>query len=159
VIANGYRLIIFDKDGTLAEGPEERRPPNTLAEQVVLPGVIEKCAVLRQRGVRLAIATNQGGVAFGYMSEGTAWDLLRTVAQRIDAEAWILCPHHPHGTIERYRGDCDCRKPRPGMLLDLMQYFDVPRGETLHVGDRDIDREAAARARCDFAWADAFFQR
>lgn len=154
-----YRLIIFDKDGTLTRGPEEHRPPNTPSEQVVLPGVVEKCADLRQRGIRLAIATNQGGVAFGYMSEETAWDLVRAVAQNIAAEAWTLCPHHPQGTIERYTGNSECRKPVPGMLLDLIQYFDVRREQTLHVGDRDIDQEAAARAGCDFAWADEFFDR
>lgn len=154
-----YRLIIFDKDGTLTAGPEERRPPNTLAEQVVLPGVLEKCADLRQRGIRLAIASNQGGVAFGYMTEETAWELLRTIANTIGAEAWTLCPQHPDGTIERYADDCECRKPAPGMLLDLMRYFDVAPHETLYVGDRDSDREAAARAGCEFAWAAEFFVR
>lgn len=153
-----YKLIIFDKDGTIAGGPEDR-PPNALHEQYMLPGVRERCQELRERGIRLGVASNQGGVAFGHLTEAEAWELVEDAAKQIGAEDWTMCPHHPEGKIKRYTKACPRRKPAPGMLLDLMQHFDVRRDDTLYVGDREEDREAAQHAGCNFAWAGEFFDR
>ena len=148
-----YRLIIFDKDGTIAGGPEGR-PPNNLDEQYMLPGVRKKCEDLRRQGVRLGVASNQGGVAFGHLTEDQAWDLVEDAAKQIGAEDWTLCPHHPKGTIEEYARECDRRKPAPGMLLDLMEHFDIRRDDTLYIGDQEEDYDAAKKAGCNFMWAD-----
>ncbi len=64
---------------------------------------------------------------------------------------------HPKATIAAYRHESADRKPGPGMLLHAMSKFHVTAARTLMVGDRDEDRQAAARARCDFEDATKFF--
>lgn len=149
-------LYIFDKDNTLIA--LDGRPPNSVAEQYLLPGVAKKCAELRKQGHILAIASNQGGVAFGYLTQLQAQVLVRHAARLIGADDWVMCPHHPHGTIVPYNVVCQCRKPAPGMLHTLMHHFRHTPFNTTYVGDQDTDRQAAQAAGCKFAWAQMFFE-
>lgn len=149
-------LIIFDKDGTLIASLG-RRPANTLAEQVLLPGVLETCARLRAQGHVLGICSNQGGVAYGIIAHPAARALVRDVARQIGAAAWRCCPHHPQGRVAEYAIECDCRKPKPGMLLDIMRKLGYERAQTLYVGDQDSDRLAAEAAGVRFISAKEFF--
>jgi D-glycero-D-manno-heptose 1,7-bisphosphate phosphatase len=153
-------LIIFDKDGTLTEF--DGRPANHPEEQKLLPGVAERIAQLRERGCKIAIASNQGGVAWGFISYDQAEALMADAAAKIGADAWRFCPHDPRaagkpGANEEYAVACSCRKPEPGMLIELMQQFGATPDETLFVGDRDEDREAARRAGVRFISAKRFF--
>lgn len=151
-------LYIFDKDKTLV-GPLEGPPANTIAEQKLLPGVAEKCAKLRAQGHTLAIASNQGGVAWGFITEEGAYALIEHAAGLIGAEAVAMCPHHPKGKIARYAIECSRRKPAPGMLLALMQRLGFHASKTIYVGDMDSDREAARTAGVKFIWAKDFFEK
>jgi len=149
-------LYIFDKDGTIVGGLGDR-PANTIAEQKLLPGVAEKCAELRAQGHTLAIASNQGGVALGYLTKIDAEALVADVARMIGAASWTCCPHHPKGTQKWFAKDCPRRKPAPGMLLDLMRRLGFHASKTIYVGDMDSDREAAKAAGVKFVWAKDFF--
>jgi D-glycero-D-manno-heptose 1,7-bisphosphate phosphatase len=154
-------LIIFDKDGTLVEYLDGR-PANHPEEQKLLPGVAERIAQLKERGCKIAIASNQGGVAWGRISFDQAKALMDDAAAKIRADAWVFCPHDPRaagkpGANEKYATQCACRKPEPEMLTKLMQQFGASPDETLYVGDRDEDREAARRAGVRFMWAQKFF--
>jgi D-glycero-D-manno-heptose 1,7-bisphosphate phosphatase len=151
-------LIIFDKDNTLVE-TINNRPANVLDEQVLIPGVAETCVQLRAEGHVLAIATNQGGVAFGHFSEADAHTLVAAVAQRIGAVSYAVCVCHPKGTIPRLARDSRFRKPNPGMLHYLMDALGYPAAQTMYVGDRDEDRITALRANVTFHWASEFFAR
>lgn len=153
--ARAYRLVIFDLDQTLVGGPEGR-PPNSLAEQYFLLGVIEKCAELRAHGICLGIASNQGGIAFGYTTQQQAYHRLEAAALQIGA-MFVYCPHHPEGTILEYAYDCECRKPRPALLWSLLFCFNVAREDALMVGDQESDRLAAEAAGIDFRWAADYF--
>src|SRR5512134_1825975 len=93
-------LIIFDKDGTLVQNPATGRPANTLDEQILFPDVVEKCAQLREEGYTLAIATNQGGVAFGHFDHHTALSLVKSVADAIGADLYAVCVTHPRATVK-----------------------------------------------------------
>jgi D-glycero-D-manno-heptose 1,7-bisphosphate phosphatase len=65
-------------------------------------------------------------------------------------DAFAFCPHHPEKAVEmRYRLDCACRKPRPGMLLDLIERFAVDRKESFLIGDKQSDIRAAEAAGVD----------
>ena len=159
----GYRLIMFDADGTLRYCTVEGQPcPNTDDEWKLYPGVRETLAGYSwggpgQPGTGAAIASNQGGVGVGYFTLDTARRLLEETFREAFGfpapEGTVeLCPHVPHS-------GCACRKPEPRMLNDLIARFGVRPPEALYVGDRDNDREAAERAGCDFMWAWEFFGR
>lgn len=155
-----YHLIIFDADGTLRRCTVEGQPcPNRAGEWELIPGVRERIADL---DCHLGIASNQAGIALGYLTAPIALGLLRDLAEQ--AFGWErgnglvhnsalgirICPHGP-------RSHCACRKPKPGMLLSIMGAYGVSPRETLFVGDMHTDSEAAARACCDFEWASKFF--
>ncbi len=150
-------LIIFDKDSTLVASIEGR-PANTIEEHSLLPGVLEKCQQLKAEGHILAVASNQGGVAFGYVTYKQMQTVMQHVAELIGANYAIFCPYHPNGTVKKYARESLHRKPNPGMLLTLARRakFDDPT-QILFVGDLDTDREAAERAGIRFAWAAEFF--
>ena len=151
-------LIIFDKDGTLI-GNFNNRPANSIEEQQLLPGVAEKCAELRAQGHDLAVASNQGGVAYGLISQDEAAALVAHAAGLIGSRLFLFCPHHPKGANPHYAIECDCRKPRPGMLLQLMWRAKAAPADTIMVGDSESDRQAAEAAGVAFAYAKDFFKK
>lgn len=156
-------LFIFDKDGTLCPGvPNGRggtRPPNKLHEQTYYPDVLDKITELKLAGHKVAVASNQGGVAFGIFSETEARALVEAAARYIGASCWLCSPYHPKGKVAPYNRDDRMRKPGPGMLLEIMHTLDVEAADTVMVGDWDSDREAAAAAGCGFIEAWRFFDR
>lgn len=154
--AEQYKLIIFDADGTLRSCKVEGQPcPNKPGEWELLPGVRQLLSALDRNGVGIGIASNQGGVGLGYLSYATAHGmLLHTYNQAVGR--WPkpgmvrMCHHNPDE-------GCDCRKPMPGMLMRLMELFQVDQEHTLFVGDRDVDEFAAVNANIDFMYAWEFF--
>ncbi len=153
------KLIIFDTDGTLVTTKSGATFRKEASDWQWLPGRLEKLRELKQQGIRLAIATNQGGVAFGYMQ---AADILRELTRMIEEAGIVpgglyICYSHPKATIGQYAYQDNRRKPGPGMLLEAMRDFEAETDETLFVGDRPEDEEAAAAAGCDFIWAESFF--
>ena len=152
-----YKLIIFDLNGTLTNTPFIDKRPLAL-----LPGRKMVCHALQEAGILIAIASNQGGVAFGYLSEAEADQEVNSVAMAIGTLYYEVSYGHPtpKAGYERYASPeyLALRKPAPGMLLSLMRALDVREGETLMVGDLPEDQKAAAHAACAFKWANEFFK-
>lgn len=156
-----YRLIIFDADGTLRRCTVEGQPcPNAPGQWELLPNVKETLAKIKWGSPHVGktafgIASNQSGVARGYMTKEEAYSLLKTLVLAA-FETWPvagsiqMCPHHPDQ-------DCACRKPRPQMLERLMRKWRLSPHEVLYVGDMKSDQQAAANAGCEFMWAWEFF--
>lgn len=165
-----YRLAIFDIDGTLTEiKPDVRQQqprlvtPNYLGEQQPISGVIEKLAGIQSKGMALALATNRGGVAFGYTTLAQAEALAQEAADlcQIPQARIYVCPYHakargPRAQREFARED-NCRKPNPGMLLQALADFQIAPQHAFFVGDMQTDRQAAEQAEVDFFWAQEFF--
>jgi len=157
-IVSDYRLIIFDADGTLRRCTVEGQPcPNRPGEWELMPNVKEKIQTFERCLHRVGIASNQAGVALGYLSAEMALRLLddmmiEIMRGKISRPSYMIrmCPHGPDE-------GCDCRKPQPGMLLELMEKLQVRASRTLFVGDMPSDRQAAENAGCDFMWASDFF--
>ena len=155
-------LYIFDKDGTLIHALKGR-PATFEAEQHPKPGVVEKLAELRAGGHQIAIATNQGGVAWGIISRSQAYRLANHAGEIVGGvDAVAVCCYDPkaagrHGADKRYARASSRRKPAPGMLLDLMQRLGYATTETIFVGDSDSDEEAAILADVRFITAADFF--
>ncbi len=167
---NHIKLIIFDIDGTLTEIKPEilaRKPrmvsPDNLGEQQPRPGVVEKLAELKESGVSIALATNRGGVAWGFTTLEETEALAREAAELCgipDVQIYI-CPFHAKArgpkAVAEYAIDHECRKPNPGMLLEAMKDTNVTPDETVFVGDFETDEQAAENAGVRFCWAEEFF--
>jgi len=154
-------LYIFDKDGTLIASLG-KRPANTPAEQRPLPNVIEKLAELRAAGHRLALASNQGGVAWGFLTLEKVEALMLDCAAKVGGlDAYRFSPYDSKAAARRpnspYARENELRKPRPGMLLEIMAELGAAPQETVMVGDQESDREAAEAAGVQFEWAADFF--
>jgi D-glycero-D-manno-heptose 1,7-bisphosphate phosphatase len=135
------KLVTLDRDGTINHDSDEHiKSP---AEWRPLEGSLEAIARLTQAGFRIVIATNQSGIARGFFDTATLIaihdTMNRAVAQaggRIDAV--FFCPHAQDS-------NCDCRKPRPGMLIEIGRRFNVSLQDVYMVGDQPRDLGAAAR--------------
>jgi D-glycero-D-manno-heptose 1,7-bisphosphate phosphatase len=139
------KLVILDRDGTINHDSESfiKSP----AEWRPIEGSLEGIARLTQAGYRIVVATNQSGIARGLLDTATLVSihdtLQRAAAQaggRIDA--FFFCPHAVDSA-------CKCRKPEPGMLLEVARRFNISPENTYMVGDalRDVQAATAAGAR------------
>ncbi len=140
--------MIFDRDGVLNEDVGYAHQP---AQIRWIEGAMAAVKAVNDAGLFAFVATNQSGVARGYYSEADvvalhAWmnaELGRAAGAHIDA--FVFSPFHPEAPLEAYRRDADCRKPGPGMILELFDRFPVDPARTLMIGDKESDL-AAARA-------------
>lgn len=150
------KLAILDLNGTLTGTPFIDKQPLAL-----LPGRLAKCQELREQGIKLAIASNQGGVAFGFTTEQIATQEVENIAQQIGAEDYMIAFGHPKPKkgFERYATPemLALRKPEPGMLINLMEACGASPDETIMVGDREEDELAAGAAGVKFVLAGLFF--
>lgn len=153
----GYRLVIFDFDGTLVGTASGYTFPQGVADRVWLPGRLQTIGALKAIGTKIAVATNQGGAAFGRFRPMDFDQIMGQYAAEARLDGYVACYFHPHGTVAELATDSWHRKPNPGMLQDLMAQFHITQEETVYVGDREEDREAARRAQINFYWADEFF--
>lgn len=140
--------VFLDRDGTLNH---DTGYVHRVADFRWLPGAKNAVRALNGGGYYVFVVTNQSGVARGLYDEAAIRDLhdwmnveLRAAGGRIDD--FRYCPHHPEGGVADYRSACACRKPAPGMLLDLMQAWPVIREGSIMIGDRDSDAEAGKAA-------------
>ena len=140
--------VIFDRDGVLNEEVNYAYRPDQIRW---VEGAIEAVRRVNELGLFAFVATNQSGIARGYYTENHVRDLhdwmteqLAEHGARIDA--YVYSPYHPEGTVEAYRRDTECRKPGPGMILDLLSRFPVDRSRTVMIGDRPSDVQAAEAA-------------
>lgn len=138
------RHLILDRDGVLLVEDEHGGYLTRAQDMRWLPGAREALALFRAAGMRVTIATNQSGVGRGLMTlaalEAVHDRLRRETAEsggRIDEI--LSCPHAPDE-------GCECRKPRPGMLLEAVRLAGVPPDASLVVGDAARDLEAARAA-------------
>ncbi|HEX7054183.1 MAG TPA: D-glycero-beta-D-manno-heptose 1,7-bisphosphate 7-phosphatase [Burkholderiales bacterium] len=139
------KLVILDRDGTInhdsddyIKSPQEWRP---------IRGSLEAIARLTQAGYRVVVATNQSGIARGLFTAQTLFAIHDTLQRALGhmggrIDAFFFCPHAPDS-------GCPCRKPQPGMLLEVARRFNVPLKDTYMVGDarRDLEAARAAGAR------------
>ncbi len=137
--------VFLDRDGTLIE---EVGYLDRLDRLEVFPYTAEALRLLARAGFRLVIVTNQAGVARGFFGEDFVQLANRHLVERL-AEAGVTvdgayyCPHHPEGTIDRYRASCDCRKPKPGMLRAAERDLGLDLSRSWVVGDRWLDVQLA----------------
>lgn len=156
-----YDLIIFDLDGPLIRHPlgGPFRKAGVVTDWAIQPERERIARELHALHVLLGIATNQGGVGWGMFEEAALREeiLLAAHLLNIPRDMVQICFDHPRAKLERYRHETNYRKPRPGMLLELMAQTKIDPAHTLFVGDMDTDREAARQCGCHYMDAADFF--
>lgn len=116
-----------------------------------IDGVFEACAELKQMGYKLAVVTNQSGIARGRYTEEqfhrlTEWMDWNFADKGVELDGIYYCPHHSDKGIGEYKIDCDCRKPKPGMLNSAAQFLEIDLSASVMVGDKRDDMLAAKAA-------------
>ena len=136
------KLIILDRDGVINQDSDQFIKNAT--EWKPIPGSLEAIAKLNHAGYRVVVASNQSGIGRGLLDMGALnaindkmYRVLAQVGGRIDA--LFYCPHAAEA-------NCDCRKPKPGMFIDIAQRFNVDLAGVPGVGDSLRDLQAAAAA-------------
>ena len=156
-LTSHVKLVIFDVDGTLVTTKSGATFRKTADDWQWLPGRLETLKVLQAQGVHLGIATNQGGVAFGYLDPLEIRHELMMMANEGHIAYVEMCFSHPEATRPGYRDNSPRRKPGPGMLNEIIEASSEAKQDTLMVGDRPEDEQAAQNAGVAFMWGDEFF--
>jgi len=137
------KAVFLDRDGVLNQemGDYVRR-----FEDFHLLDNFDALKSLQQKGYLLLVATNQGGLAKGWYTEEELAKMHLHLKQAyheqgIEITDIFYCPHHPDFT-----GDCDCRKPKPGLLLQGIEKYNLDPAKSYFIGDRERDVEAATAA-------------
>lgn len=141
------RLIILDRDGVINyDSPDYIKGPD---EWLPIPGSLETIAKLNQAGIKVALASNQAGIARGKFSqadfEATRAKMLaylKAHGAHLDYEAY--CFDHPDKATDR-------RKPGPGMLFEIAKALQIELSQAVFIGDSLTDYQAAQSAKCTFA--------
>lgn len=136
------RLVILDRDGVInCDSPNYIRCPEDWRP---IPGSLQAIAQLNQAGFTVAVATNQSGIARGFYDHS----MLDTIHEKMHTQLAeeggkidriFYCPHHPDEK-------CQCRKPKPGLLLQIAEYYGCDLANVAMVGDRVKDLQAAIAA-------------
>ena len=142
------QALFLDRDGVININ---HGYVHTAANTDWVPGIFEVVADAHARGYLPIVVTNQAGIGRGLYDEAgflayTAWMHAQFAMRGTPLLATYWCPHHPDAGIGDYGVECDCRKPRPGMLLQAIERFDIDPSRSLMIGDKQGDLDAADAA-------------
>ncbi|HVA28667.1 MAG TPA: HAD family hydrolase [Candidatus Baltobacteraceae bacterium] len=129
--------VLFDRDGTIVVDVPYNGDPDLVQP---VPGAREVLDRLRAAGVKVGVLTNQSGVGRAMITEAK----MREVNARVDEllgpfDGWFVCPHSP-------ADDCECRKPKPKLVLDAAAQWGLDPSDIVVIGDKESDVEAAENA-------------
>ncbi len=140
------RAVFLDRDGVInraLEREEKPYPPRNLSEFEILPEVPEACARLKAAGFLLIIATNQPDVGRGTLEKSVVEEIHAHLLTQLPIDRVEVCYHAGKGVSE-----CDCRKPKPGMLLRAARELNIDLARSWMVGDRWRDVDCGHNAGC-----------
>jgi len=141
----GRPAIFMDRDGTLSH---EVGYVNHVSRFRLLPYAVDAVRMANRAGFLAVVVTNQAGVARGYFPETVIHEVHAVLRSALAAggarlDGLYFCPHHPSVGEPPYRRDCDCRKPRPGLLRQAERELGIDLARSYVVGDRLGDLELA----------------
>ncbi|WP_298704498.1 HAD family hydrolase [uncultured Veillonella sp.] len=142
------KVIFLDRDGVINVDVNYLYRIEDLS---FMPGAKEALALAVKAGYDLIVVTNQSGVARGYYTEADVRTLHQHMGKELAAVGapilkFYYCPHHKDGVISEYTKTCTCRKPKPGMILDACNEYDIDLKSSFLIGDKPSDIEAAEAA-------------
>jgi D,D-heptose 1,7-bisphosphate phosphatase len=136
--------VFLDRDGTLNVEVDFLRTPDEL---VLIAGAPQAVRKLNESGLITCVISNQSGVARGFLTEADLVSVHNKLNEELGREGSKLdkiyyCPHHPTAGSAPYNFNCDCRKPKPGMLLQGAREFNLDLQRSYVVGDSTVDIQA-----------------
>ncbi|MDR1832953.1 MAG: D-glycero-beta-D-manno-heptose 1,7-bisphosphate 7-phosphatase [Fusobacteriaceae bacterium] len=142
------KAVFLDRDGTVNI---EKAYLYKAEDFVFERGAIDGLRRIKALGYLLIVVTNQSGIARGFYTEEdlallNAWLMAETKALGCGLDALYYCPHHPDEGIPPYRRECDCRKPKTGMIDRAVAAFGIDRAASYLVGDKRSDLQTALNA-------------
>ena len=152
------KAVFLDRDGVINEliYYEDHGiidSPFTVAQFRLFPGVNEAIKMFHQKGFKVVVISNQPAIAKGHLTEETFERIREKMKADLDQEGAFLdgeyyCFHHPEAKNERFKANCDCRKPRPGLLLRAAKELDLDLTQSWMIGDGLRDIKAGKSAGC-----------
>lgn len=142
------KAVFLDRDGTINIDKVYLYKPE---EFEFIDGAVEGLKILYDLGYILIVVTNQSGIARGYYTEEECEKLNNFMNDElkkygVEIKKSYYCPHHPEKGIGKYKKDCFCRKPNPGMILEGIEEFNIDVENSYIVGDKLSDAEAGMKA-------------
>lgn len=128
--------VFLDRDGVLSV---EKSYICSLDDLEIFPYVKECITKMKEKRYYAIVVTNQSGVARGLFSEEILQEMNTYLIEEIGVDAVYYCPHHLKGKIEKYRKECNCRKPKTGMIEKACQELQIDMKKSYMVGDRASD--------------------
>lgn len=137
------KALFLDRDGVINK---EKNYLYNIEDFEFIDGVFETCRYFQNKGYLIIIITNQAGIARGkYTDEDyqllTKWMIKEFQKENVKISKIYHCPHHPD-----FSGECNCRKPKPKMILDAKEEFDIDLNKSILVGDKNSDIETGISA-------------
>ncbi|PHQ89456.1 MAG: D-glycero-beta-D-manno-heptose-1,7-bisphosphate 7-phosphatase [Sulfurimonas sp.] len=137
------KALFLDRDGVINI---EKNYLYKIEDFRFIDGIFELVKYYENRGYKIFVVTNQSGIAREYYSQDdflslTSWMINEFCKNGIDISKVYHCPHHPS-----ISGECSCRKPNPGMLLEASEEFNIDMAQSIIIGDKERDIEAGINA-------------
>jgi D-glycero-D-manno-heptose 1,7-bisphosphate phosphatase len=144
---NANKAVFLDRDGVInrpiiVDG--KPYPPRTIAEFAILPGVEQACVDLQIAGYLLVVVTNQPDVGRGILKKEVVEAIHETMVRQLPIDRVEVCYH----AGDEFGEECECRKPKPGMLINAAAALDIDLSRCFMVGDRWRDIDCGKRAGC-----------
>lgn len=138
----------FDRDGVINE---DHGYVHRASDFVLMPGAADAIRACNRAGLFVFVVTNQSGVARGYYDVEAVEELHHHMVRILAAQDARIddiryCPHLPEGNVAAFALDCECRKPAPGMIHDLLNAWPVDPAHSFLIGDKPSDVAAAQAA-------------
>ena len=144
------KAVFLDRDGTINV---EKNYLYKTEDFEFIPGVPEGLKMLQNAGFLLIIITNQSGIGRGFYTECDYHKLMDHMLEElkmygINIDKSYYCPHLKNASIEKYKIDCECRKPKTGLFMQAMREFDIDINKSFAIGDKLRDLEICFETNC-----------
>jgi D,D-heptose 1,7-bisphosphate phosphatase len=155
-VSNDMKAVFLDRDGVINELIYHQEQgiidsPFTVEQFRLLPGVGDAIKKLHNKGYKVILVSNQPAIAKGHMSKETFDKISKKMKEGLAREGAFLdaefyCFHHPEAKLALFKVDCECRKPKPGLLHRAAQLMGIELSQSWMIGDGLIDVKAGKNA-------------
>jgi D-glycero-D-manno-heptose 1,7-bisphosphate phosphatase len=144
------KAVFIDRDGTLIKDVPYNANPDLISLEYYAVEMLQR---LKRKDYLLILVSNQSGIARGYFSEEDLYRMHQALQRKllpynVQLDAVYYCPHLPDGIKKEYAIECDCRKPKPGLIYKAAKRFHINLSDSWMIGDILNDVEAGNIAGC-----------